>query len=147
MNPTCGPLPCVMTTFQPSLIMLRMCSVVWWAAWYWSATVWCLASGISELPPIATTATRLFIAAVSSAHGQGHHGLLAVQPVLGLVVDGRPRAVDDAVRHLDAAVGGQRMHEHRVLARQGHAPVVGDPRRVLGDQACALCLIGRGLQR
>ena len=45
-----------MTTFQPSWIMATMCRHVSWAAMYWSATVWCCLSLISELPPIATTA-------------------------------------------------------------------------------------------
>src|SRR5207248_320270 len=107
MKPTCGPLPWVTTTFQPSLIMVAMCRQVSCAAAYWSGTVSCPASLISELPPIATTATRPFIVAFLSAHGQGHHGLLAVQPVLRLVVDRRVGAVDDAVRHLHPPVGGQ----------------------------------------
>src|ERR1051326_8086973 len=45
---------------------------------------------------------------------EGQQGHLRPQAVLGLVEDDRARAVDDAVRHLLAAVGGQAVHEHGV---------------------------------
>src|ERR1051326_7693755 len=118
MKPTCGPLPWVTTTFQPSLIIARMWREGSCAARYWSITVSCLASLISELPPIATTPPLPGIPLSFSAPGQAHNGLLAVQPVLGLVVHDRPRAVDDLVGHLDPAVGRQRVHEHSVVAGQ-----------------------------
>ena len=56
MKPTCGPLPWPIATSQPSLIIEATCQHVSPAAMYWSRTVWCCLSLISELPPIATTA-------------------------------------------------------------------------------------------
>ena len=59
MKPTCGPLPCVMTTRYPSETRAAM----WWlvspAARYWSSTDMCLASLISEFPPMAMTTRGL----------------------------------------------------------------------------------------
>ena len=99
----------------------------------------CCLSMISALPPIATTMRGLVIPAspargrpssmsprpaaagrgsVRLSHREGHHGLLGVEPVLGLVVDDRVRAVDDGVRDLDVPVGGQRVHVDRVLGGQ-----------------------------
>ncbi len=56
MNPTCGPLPWVMAISQPIATKSAMEAVVSRIASYWSATVWCCLSLISELPPMATTA-------------------------------------------------------------------------------------------
>src|SRR5664280_2994628 len=108
---------------------------------YWSRTDSCILSLISELPPIATMAVRspmsvsprqfsvsssvqhLLVTSASprqvSSSGQRehHHGLLAVQAVLGLVEDHGVRAVDDRIRHFGAAVGGQRVYVDGVLVR------------------------------
>ena len=62
MKPTCGPLPWPIATSQPSLIIEATCQQVSPAAMYWSRTVWCCLSLISELPPIATTALFRLIA-------------------------------------------------------------------------------------
>ena len=40
MNPTCGPLPWVIATSHPSLIIDAMCQHVSPAAMYWSRTLW-----------------------------------------------------------------------------------------------------------
>src|SRR6184192_4275331 len=142
MNPTCGPLPCVIATSQPSLIIPAMCQHVSPAAMYWSRTVWWNLSLISEFPPIATTASLFAM----SAHGQGHDGLLAVQAVLGLVVDDGMRPVDDRVGHLHAPVRGQRMHVDGIRVGQLQPVLVGDPVLVLVDDGRAFLLVFRRQQ-
>src|SRR5579864_4619372 len=128
MKPTCGPLPCPIAMSQPASIMAAM----WWhvscAATYWSRTDWCWRSRINELPPIAITAVLLTL---TSPHRQGHHGLLRVQPVLGLVEDRGLMTVDHGVRDLDVAVGRKRVHVDGVVVGQLHAPLVRDPVFVL----------------
>ena len=85
MKPTCGPLPCPITTLRPASMICAM----WWqvspAATHWSRTVRWRSSRISELPPIATTvAIRMF-------QRRGYppivraKRLAGVHPVLGLV--------------------------------------------------------------
>jgi hypothetical protein len=61
MKPTCGPLPCVSTTFQPAAIIAATCVAVMHTASYWSARAMCLSSTIKALPPTATTARGLFM--------------------------------------------------------------------------------------
>ena len=120
MNPTCGPLPCPMTTSQPPSIIEAMCAQVSLAAMYWSRTFWCITSLISELPPIATSAS--FLATVpTSAHRQGHHGFLGVKAVLCFVVHRGLGAVNDLVGNLNPAVGRQRVHEDGAFVGHGHA--------------------------
>src|SRR5438094_368809 len=143
MNPTCGPLPCVMATSQPSLIIPAMCQQVSPAAMYWSRTVWWNLSLISEFPPIATTAS-LF---ATSAHGQRHDGLLAVQAVLGLVVDHGMWPVDDRVCHLDAPVRGKGVHVDGIRVGELHPVLVRDPVLVPVDDGRALLLVLGGHQR
>src|SRR5918994_3609075 len=58
MNPTWGPLPWVITTFQPAATMSAMWCAVPAAAADWSGIDSCSRSTISELPPTATTAVR-----------------------------------------------------------------------------------------
>src|SRR5664280_2680931 len=118
---------------------------------YWSRTDSCILSLISELPPIATMAVRSPMSVSprqfsvsSSVQRERHHGLLAVQAVLGLVEDHGVRAVDDRIRHFDAAVGGQRVHVDGVLVRHRHPPLVCDPVRVLVNDRRPLALVGGG---
>src|SRR5262245_19497601 len=61
MKPTCGPLPCVTTTFHPDSIMLAMSTASAQTISYWSPIDSCVRSRISALPPIATTASRELI--------------------------------------------------------------------------------------
>jgi hypothetical protein len=64
MKPTCGPLPCVSTTFQPAAIIVATCFAVSQTASYWSlSAVWAVVDD-EALPPTATTAS-----------GFGHCGL------------------------------------------------------------------------
>ncbi len=58
MNPTCGPLPCVMARSQPAVTMSASWSAVSRSASIWSSTVMWFLSRMSELPPMATTAMR-----------------------------------------------------------------------------------------
>src|SRR3990172_12309544 len=51
---------------------------------------------------------------VALLHGEGHHRLLHVQPVLGLVEHPAPMSVDDAIGHFDVAVGRERVHVYGV---------------------------------
>ena len=56
MNPTCGPFPWVITSRtsgsrRRAVRWAQVCSM----AWYWSGTVWCDRSVMSEFPPTATT--------------------------------------------------------------------------------------------
>src|SRR5512142_524219 len=125
MNPTCGPFPWLMMTFQPCAIMSAMCLQVTSTAPSCDATSSCCLSRIKALPPTATTAVLVII--VSSVHREGHDGLLGVQPVLGFVVHHRLRAVHDGIGDLDVAVGGQRMHVDRIRLGEPHAALVGDP--------------------
>src|SRR5574338_648159 len=106
MNPTWGPLPCPMATCQPSLMIDAICPLVSPRACIWSGMDMCWASLMRELPPMATTRIRFDMVvrpsgaagpADASAHRQRHDRLLGVQPVLRLVVDDRPAAVDDLV--------------------------------------------------
>src|SRR6185295_18674315 len=103
INPTCGPLPCVTTTFQPAATMPAMWCIDSAAAAYWSGTVRCWASRMRELPPTATTASCvtgcLERLADPSRHGQRHDRLLCVQAVLRFVVYDGVRAINDAVGH------------------------------------------------
>lgn len=48
------------------------------------------------------------------------HGALRVHPVLGLLEDHRPRALDDGVGRLDAPLGGKAVLEERLRARLLH---------------------------
>src|SRR6185436_2243188 len=59
MKPTCGPLPCVTTTFHPDSIMPAMSAASAQTISYWSMIDSCVRSRINALPPIATTARRL----------------------------------------------------------------------------------------
>src|SRR2546422_11587893 len=59
MKPTCGPLPCVSTTFQPLSIMPATSSARPHTMPYWSGIDSCVRSRISALPPIASTARPL----------------------------------------------------------------------------------------
>src|SRR5579871_2685873 len=108
---------------------------------YWSRTDSWTVSLIRELPPMATTAVRGSIAC-SSAHRQGHDGLLAVETVLCLVVDDRLRTVDDRVRHFGVPVGRQRVHEDRIVVGRLHVDLVGHPGGVPVDQPRVLGLVG-----
>src|SRR5664280_3421053 len=117
---------------------------------YWSRTDSCILSLISELPPIATMAVRSPMSVSprqfsvsSSVQRERHHGLLAVQAVLGLVEDHGVRAVDDRIRHFGSAVGGKRVYVDGVLMRHRH-PLVGDPVRVLVNDRRPLALVGGG---
>ena len=125
MNPTCGPLPWPIATCQPSRRSPAIWTLVSPSAAIWSGTVWCCASLISELPPIATTRVSAPCLAPSSvvgdglpsAHREGHDRLLGMEPVLGLVVDDRVGTVDDGVGDLDVPVGRQRVHVDGVVGR------------------------------
>ena len=73
----------------------------------------------------------------------GQDALLRVQPVLGLVEDHGLRSVHDLVRDLLAAMGGQAMHEDRVLVGHAHQRAVD----LIGLQqvvAAALVLVAHG---
>ena len=80
---------------------------------------------------VGATPRRRASPPLEPAHRQGHQRLAGVHPVLGLVVDDRVRAVDDVVRDLRAAVGGQAVHVQGVWRRDRHAPRVADPVLVL----------------
>src|SRR6266702_3581423 len=92
MNPTWGPFPWPMATFHPSLIIDAMCQQVSPAAMYWSRTVWCSRSLISEFPPMATTAvlppTPASLLRRAEHHGaQRHphdHAVEGLDPVPGV---------------------------------------------------------------
>jgi len=56
------------------------------------------------MPPWVTASLRIGLF-VPVAHQGDEDGLLDVEPVLGLVEDGRLRPVDDVRRHLFAAMG------------------------------------------
>src|SRR5512133_4084720 len=97
-----------------------MWKVVSLAAWYWSSTVWCALSRISELPPIATTAS-LFFAILSPwlsiclGHRQRHDGFLSVQAILCFIEDDRVGTVHHFTGDLDIAVSRKRMHVDGIL--------------------------------
>ena len=60
MNPTCGPLPCVMTRFQPASIRSTSCGATEVTVSYWSGIEsGASASRTSAFPPSATTASPL----------------------------------------------------------------------------------------
>src|SRR5437763_11079354 len=76
MKPTCGPLPCVMTTFQPWAIISAICTAVSRTAANWSETVLCASSLIREFPPMATTANLLIgVVHFKFLHKEGEHGV------------------------------------------------------------------------
>src|SRR5713226_5993674 len=117
IKPTCGPLPWVTTTFQPAAIISAMWCIDSAAAAYWSGTLRCWPSLISELPPTATTAVWL-TEVPSSRHRQRHHGLLHVQAILGLVVYHRIGPVDHLVGNFQVAVSRQAVHIDTIVTGQ-----------------------------
>src|SRR5574341_2051666 len=109
-------------------------SAIWkqvsFAARYWSSTVLCFSSLISELPPIATTANLRF-SAIVLPHRQSHYRFLGVQAILGLIEDHRVWTIHHRAGDLDIAIGGKRMHIDGVILGKFHLLFVGDPVFVL----------------
>src|SRR5438270_585210 len=84
-------------------------------------------SGGSSPRAMATQRLRTVDRPALSTHGEGHNRLRRMEPIFGLVIDNRLRAVNHRVRDLVASVGGQAVHVDGVRLRQTHAPLVADP--------------------
>src|SRR5580693_8437437 len=81
---------------------------------------------VSSPPENARTARLWVVIAPSEPVDQGiHHGLLHVEPVLGLVDDERARRVDHRVGHLDVAPHGEAVRKEPA-ARERHLALVDD---------------------
>ena len=64
-----------------------------------------------------------------------------MQTILGFVPDDRLRAIDDFCRYLFTTMGGQAVHEQRILVRAIHLGSINDP-AVEGFQArCVFLLV------
>src|SRR5215210_6780816 len=87
---------------------------------------WKLPSNFSEAPSNTVTAAASpplrsqWTSCLCGLQTPGQDALLGMQAVLGFVEDDRARTVDHIVGHLFPAVGGQAMHEDRVLSCSGH---------------------------
>src|ERR1035438_497725 len=125
MLPICGPLPWVMAIREPEWNRGLRCSSV--------SAVWVNCMGMAPdspglvmaLPPRAITSVSIMVLRASHLinnfllrHGQCHDRLGSVQAVFRFIVHHRVRAIDDLVRHLVAAIGGERMHGQRIFRSQ-----------------------------
>src|SRR6266702_3010866 len=144
MNPTWGPFPWPMATFHPSLIIDAMCQQVSPAAMYWSRTVWCSRSLISEFPPMATTAvlppTPASLLRRAEHHGEQRHphdhaveGLDPVPGVAGAV---------DVLRQL--VHPGERVQHDGVALGPVVKELPGHPIRLGGPSHLRASLFPRG---
>src|SRR5581483_4270997 len=133
-----------MATSQPASIISAMWYVVSLAAKYWSSTVLCFSSLISELPPIAMTASLRFAIILLLCHRQCHDGLLRVQAILCLIENHRIRTVHHRAGHFNIAIRGERMHVDGVIFGKFHLFFIGDPMFVLvNDLRAFVGIFGR----